>query len=90
MLKFYLCDFRNAYNLVRGDITIIGHKATQLVVENCAPSTKCIINIHQTTIDDDEDLDLVMPMYNLIEHSSNYSKITRNLLECQYIGMDIK
>ena len=35
---------------------------------------KCIIKIDGTTIDDTEDLDLVMPMYNLIEYSSNYSE----------------
>ena len=41
--------------------------------------TKCITKIDGTTIDDDIDLDLVMPTYNLIEYSSNYSKATGNL-----------
>ena len=41
---------------------------------HCAPFTKCITKIDETTIDDTEDSDLVMPMYNLIEHSSNYSE----------------
>ena len=38
--------------------------------------TKCITKIDETKIDDAEDLDLVIPMYNLIEYSSNYSETT--------------
>ena len=41
--------------------------------------TKCITKIDETTIDDAEDLDLVMPIYNLIEYSSNYSETTGSL-----------
>ena len=44
---------------------------TQVAFKNCAPFTKCITKIDGTTIDDAENLDLVMPMYNLIEYSSN-------------------
>ena len=54
------------------NITIIDHDVTQVAFKNCAPSTKCITKIDGTTIDDVENLDLVMPMYNLIEYSSNY------------------
>ena len=52
---------------------------TQVAFKNCAPSTKCIAKIDGTTIDDAEDLDLVMPIYNIIEYSSNYSKTTGSL-----------
>ena len=48
--------------------------------KNCVPFTKCITKIDRKTIDDPEDLDLAMPMYNLIEYSSNYSKTTGSLL----------
>ena len=48
-----------------------------MVFKNCAPFSKCIIKIEEATIDDAEDLDLVMP---IIEYSSNYSEITGNLL----------
>ena len=51
----------NAYVLVRGIITIIGHEKVQ-VFKNCAPFTKCITKIDGTTIDDYKDLNLVMPM----------------------------
>ena len=38
--------------------------------------------IDETTIDDAEDLDLVMPMYNLIKYSSNHSETTESLWFC--------
>ena len=40
---------------------------------------KCITKIGGTTLDDAEDLDLVMPMYNLLEYSSDYSNTTGSL-----------
>ena len=67
-----LCDYNNIYILVRDDITIIGHNVTQVAFKNCTPFTKCITNTDGTTIDDAEDLDLVMLVDNLLEHSSNY------------------
>ena len=76
VLKSNLCDYNHAYNLVKGDTTIIEYQATQLPFKNCAPFTKYITKIDGTTIEDAEGLDLVMPMYNLIEYSSNYSKTT--------------
>ena len=75
MLKSNLSDYGDAYILVRGDITIIEVPATH-IFKNSVPFTKCITKIDGTTIDDVEDLDLVMPMYNLIEYSSNYSETT--------------
>ena len=48
-----------------------------MVFKNCAPFSKSIIKIEEATIDDAEDLDLVMP---IIEYSSNYSETTGNLL----------
>ena len=68
--------------LVRGDIAIIAAPATQRAFKNCAPFTNCITKIDGTTIYDAEDLDLVMPIYNLIEYSSNYSETTGNLWFC--------
>ena len=79
VLKSNLCDYNDAYILVRSDITIIGHQATQVAFKICAPFTKCLTEIDGTTIDDAEDLDLVMSMYSLIEYSSNYSKTTGSL-----------
>ena len=52
---------------------IVRNIAARVSFKNCAPFIKCIIKIDGTTI---EDLDLVMPMYNLLEYSSNYSDTT--------------
>ena len=53
--------------------------ATLVALKNCVPFTKCITQIDGTTIDDAEDLHLVMAMKNLIEYSSNYSETTECL-----------
>ena len=50
-----------------------------MIFKNCAPFTKCIGRINSTEIDDGQDLDNVMPMYNLIEYSDNYSKTSWRL-----------
>ena len=42
VLKSNLCDYNDAYIFVRGNITRIGHQATQVAFKNCAPFTKCI------------------------------------------------
>ena len=49
---------------------------SEVALKNFEPFTKCITKIDETTIDDPENLDLVMPMYNLLEYSSDYSETT--------------
>ena len=61
VLKSNLCDYNNAYILVRGDIvTTARNIPTRVAFENCAPFNKCITKISGTAIDDVEDLDLVI------------------------------
>ena len=74
VLESNLCDYNDAYISVTGDITVTA--APQILVGfiNSTPFTKCITKIDETTIDDAKYLDLVMPMYNLIECSSNILK----------------
>ena len=79
VLKSMLYDYKDAYIFVRGDITVTAAPETLVVFKNCAWCTKCITKIDGTTLDDAEDLDLVMPMYNFIEYSSNYSETTGHL-----------
>ena len=79
ILKSHLGDYNDAYILVRGEITILVYPVTQVAFKNCTPFTKYITKIDGTTIDDAEDLDLVMSMCSLIEHSSNYSDMTGSL-----------
>ena len=76
-LQFNLCDYNDAYIFVRGDITVRAAPTTQVAFKNCASFAKCITKMDGTTIDDAEDLDLVIPMCSLIEYSSCYSETTR-------------
>ena len=66
-----LCDYNSAYLLLRGYITLTAFLQIQVTFKNCELFTKCITKINGTTIDHAENLDLVMPIYNLIEYISN-------------------
>ena len=73
VLKSNLCDYNDYCILVRGDITIAGHNlGTQVAFKNCAQITNCIKQNDGTMIDDTEDLNLVVPVYNLLGYSWNY------------------
>ena len=50
-----------------------------ITFENCAPFTKCTSKTNNTQIDNVEYIDIVMPMYNLIEYSDNYSETSGSL-----------
>ena len=84
MLRSDLCDFSDVYIVVKGTITltktngrgIIDIRNRFLAFKNNAPFTNCISKINNVLIDNAEDLDIVMPMYNLLEYSKNYSKTT--------------
>ena len=51
----------------------------KVIFKNCAPFTDCISKINNTQVDNAKDIDIVMPMYNLIEYSDNYSKTSGSL-----------
>ena len=51
----------------------------KVIFKNCAPFTNCTTEINNTQIDNAKDIDIVMPMYNLIEYSDNYAKTTGSL-----------
>ena len=77
VLKHNPHDYNACQILVRGDIIITAHNnPTPAALKNCVPLNKCITKIDGTTVHDAEDLDLVMPMYKLIEYSSNCSDST--------------
>ena len=74
VIKSNLCDYSDAYILVTGDITATGGDAnTRVAFKNCASFTKCITHINDEHVDGAHDLDIIMPMCNLIEYSDNYS-----------------
>ena len=88
MLKSSLCDYSDAYIPVKGTITVNNTAAQgaaanntykKVIFKNCAPFTNCISEINNTQIDNAKDIDIVMPMYNLIEYSDNYAKTTGSL-----------
>ena len=85
MLRSSLCDYRDAYILVKGNISVnntaAADNATKKVMfKNSAPFTNCISKMNNTQIDNAEYIDIVvMPMYNLIEYSDNYSKTSGSL-----------
>ena len=55
--------------------------ATRLALKNCAPFTKCNLEINDEHVDTAENLDIVMPMYNLIEYSGNYQDSSATLYQ---------
>ena len=85
MSKSSLCDYSDAYILIKGTISVNNTAAAgaalnninkKVIFKNCVPFTNCISEINNTQIDSAKDIDFVMPMYNLIEPSDNYAKTT--------------
>ena len=84
MLRSNLCDYSDAYILVNGTITVAGNNLRDrrnrlLIFKNNAPFVSCITRINGELIEDADDLDIVMSMYNLLEYSKNYRKTTGSL-----------
>ena len=75
-----LCDYSDAYILVTGNITATGGNAnTKVAFKNCAPFTRCVAHINDEHVETAENLDIIMPMYNLLEHSDNYADSSGSL-----------
>ena len=81
MLRSGLCDYSDPYILVKRTITVapatatVADNANRLVFfNNCVPLTNCISRINKTHVDDAHDIDLVIPMYNLIEYNDHRKK----------------
>ena len=80
VIKSNLCDYSNVYIFVIGNKTATGGDAnTKVAFKNCAPFTKCITHINDEHVDDAENLDITMPMYNLTEYSDDYSDTSESL-----------
>ena len=90
MLRSSLCDY-SAYILVKGTITVTApgvnnnvdnirdKRNRSLILKNNAPFVSCITRINVKLIEDADDLDIVMSMYNLLEYSKNYRKTIGSL-----------
>ena len=89
MLRSSLCDYSDAYILVKGNIKVNSTAAAadaaanntnkKVIFKNCSPFTNCISKINNTQIDNAEYIDIVMPMYNLVKYSDNYLKTSGSL-----------
>ena len=88
MLRSSLCDYSDVYILVKGNMSVNNIAAAgadanntnkNVIFKNCALFTSCISEVNNEQIDDAEYIDIVMPMYNLIEYSNNYSKTSGSL-----------
>ena len=83
MLRSDLCDYSDAYIVLKGTITVTDPNDVnydkKLAIKNNAPFTSCISKTNNTLIDNAEDLDIVIPMYNLLEYSKNYRNTTGSL-----------
>ena len=90
ILRSSLCDYGDAYILVKGKITITGAGADAaarqaderdkgVTFKNCASFIICKTKINNIEIDNVKDIDIVMPMYSLIEYSNNYLKTWESL-----------
>ena len=90
MLRSILCDYSDAYILVKGNITVNNTAAAganannnnkKVIFKNCVPFTNCISKINNTDVDNAKYIYIVMPMYNLIKYGDNYSKTSGSLWE---------
>ena len=91
MLRSNLCDYSDVYILVKGTITVaapeVNNNANNIrdkrnrpvILKNNVPFVSCITRINGELIEDSNDLDIVVPMYNLLEYSKNYKKTIGSL-----------
>ena len=78
-----MCDYAEGYILVDGTITAANNvnNNSRLALKNCAPFTKCNLEINDEHVDTAENLDIVIYMYNLIEYSDNYQDSSATLYQ---------
>ena len=85
MLRSSLFDYSDVYALMSGAITVAalvvgrGNNNIQVVLKNCALFLNCITKLNNTQLVNSKGINVVMPMYNLIEFSGSYSKTSGGL-----------
>ena len=80
VIKSNLCNYSDAYVLVKGDIAAVGgNQNTPIAFKNCAPFTRCVTHINDEHVETAENLDIIMPMYNFLEYSDNYADSSGSL-----------
>ena len=85
MLQSGLCNYSHTYLVAKGTITVADpndkNYETKLPFKNNAPFICCITKINNILIENAGDLDIIMPMYNLVEHSKKSFKYIRKFTE---------
>ena len=82
VIKPNLCNYSDAYILVKGDIKIADIAAyTNVAFTKCAPFARCVTHINDEHVETAENLDIIMPMENLIEYSDNYANSSGSLYQ---------
>ena len=89
MIRSSLCNYSDGHILAKGTITVqtgqpqlqtlLTETKKKVIFKNCAPFADCINEIYNKEIDHAKNIDVVMPVYNLIEYSDNYSKTSGSL-----------
>ena len=88
MIRSNLCDYSDTYIHVKATIIVqntvaaavpVNNTNKKVIFKNCAPFTNCISEINNRQVDDARDIDILMPMYNLIEYSDVYSNTSESL-----------
>ena len=87
-LRSDLCDWEGAYIVVTGKITVTNPNNDvydkKLTLKNNAPFFSCVTRINEQLIEDAQDLDIIMPLYNLFYYSKSYQKTTNNRIFFNY------
>ena len=88
MLKSSLCDYSDAYILVKGTVIVDNTAAAdadanntnkKVIFKNCSVFTKCVTELNNVQLDNARNIDIIASMYNLVEHSSGYERTSRSL-----------
>ena len=98
MILLFHADYSDAYILVKRTITVtnaaaegvaVNNTNKKVIFKNYAPFTDCITEVDNTQVDDAQKIDIVMPIYNLVEYSDAYSKNKHQYYrDVNIIGMD--
>ena len=78
-IKSSLCDYSDAFILVTGNITVAANNNTDVAFKNCAPFSTCTTKINDVFVEKANHIYMVIPIYNLIEYSDNYTDTSGSL-----------
>ena len=82
IVRLFLCDYSDDYILVTGNIKVKnGNDATRVAIKNCHPFTRATFKLNNEQVDNADNIDLTMNLYNMLEYSDNYVDTTGSLYQ---------